>query len=107
MTTPTASHRARRAIEHPELYTRRNQPRLHPRVTPRELQLLYTAEQAMEHLRVSRAQLSKYTRTGRLNTIRREVPTSCGFTTRCFFLPAEVEALAALRNRNTTTPTQP
>ena len=101
MTTPTANHRARRVIEHPELYTRRNRLRLHPRVTPRELQLLYTAEQAMEHLGVSRPMISVYTRTGRLNTIRREVPTSRGFTTRCFFLPAEVEALAALRNRTT------
>ena len=106
MTTTTANHRARRVIEHPELYTRRNRRRLYPRVTPRELQLLYTAEQAMERLGVSRPMLSVYTRTGRLSTIRREVPTSCGFTTRCFFLPAEVEALAALRNRNTTT-TQP
>ena len=106
MTTPTASHRARRVLEHPELYTCRNHRRLYPRVTPRELQLLYTAEQAMERLGVSRPMLSVYTRTGRLSTIRREVPTSCGFTTRCFFLPAEVEALAALRNRNTTT-TQP
>lgn len=103
MTTTTASHRARRAMEHPELYTRRNRRRLYPRVTPRELQLLLTAEQAMERLGVSRPMISVYTRTGRLNTIRREVPTSCGFTTRCFFLPAEVEALAALRNRNTTT----
>ena len=104
MTIPTASHRARRAMEHPELYTCRNHRRIYPRVTPRELQLLLTAEQAMERLGVSRAQLSVYTRTGRLSTIRREVPTYCGFTTRCFFLPAEVEALAALRNRNPTPP---
>lgn len=106
MTTPTSSHRARRAIEHPELYTRRNRLRLYQRVTPRDLQLFYTAEQAMKCLGISRPMLSFYTRTGRLSTIRREVPTSCGFTNRCFFIPEEVEALAALRNRNTTT-TQP